>query len=132
MEGSPRIPEGFANVIDVYTFDQILEMDDDKERSFSRSIVETFFDQAETTFGKMDNALAENDLETLSQLGHFLKGSSASLGLTKVQNACSEIQHLGRLSPNDPPLDHDGLEALLKRVRTDYDEIHSLLEAFYN
>lgn len=133
MEGSPRIPEGFANVIDVYTFDQILEMDeDDKERSFSKSIVETFFDQAETTFDKMDNALAENDLENLAQLGHFLKGSSASLGLTKVQNACSEIQHLGRLNPNDPPLGHDELEALLKKVRAAYDEIHSLLEAFYN
>lgn len=133
MEGSTRVPEGFANVIDVYTFDQILEMDeDDNERSFSNSIVQTFFEQAETTFGQMDTALASNDLEKLSQLGHFLKGSSASLGLTKVQNACSEIQHLGQTSPNDPPLDHDGLDALLKKVRAAYDEVHSLLEAFYS
>ena len=44
--------------IDIGTFDQILEMDDDvEEREFSRSIVFGFFEQAEETFGKMDNAL---------------------------------------------------------------------------
>lgn len=44
--------------IDQVTFEQILEMDDDEEeREFSRSIVYGFFDQAETTFKKMDAAL---------------------------------------------------------------------------
>jgi osomolarity two-component system phosphorelay intermediate protein YPD1 len=44
--------------IDQVTFDQILEMDDDEEeREFSRSIVYGFFEQAETTFKKMDAAL---------------------------------------------------------------------------
>jgi osomolarity two-component system, phosphorelay intermediate protein YPD1 len=43
--------------IDVGTFEQILEMDDDEEREFSRSIVFGFFDQAEETFEKMDDAL---------------------------------------------------------------------------
>ncbi len=44
--------------IDQVTFDQILEMDDDEEeREFSRSIVYGFFEQAETTFKKMDAAV---------------------------------------------------------------------------
>lgn len=44
--------------IDVLTFEQILEMDDDEdEREFSRSIVFGFFTQAEETFVKMDEAL---------------------------------------------------------------------------
>jgi osomolarity two-component system phosphorelay intermediate protein YPD1 len=44
--------------IDVATFEQILEMDDDEDdREFSRSIVFGFFEQAEETFGKMDDAL---------------------------------------------------------------------------
>ena len=127
-----KVPEGFADVIDIYTFDQILEMDeDDKERGFSKNIVETFYQQAETTFDKMDKALAEDDLDGLSQLGHFLKGSSASLGLTKVQNACEEIQHLGAATPNGQPSDKAGLAALLQRVRADYNEIHEMLEKFY-
>lgn len=44
--------------IDALTFEQILEMDDDEdEREFSKSIVFGFFEQAEQTFEKMDNAL---------------------------------------------------------------------------
>jgi osomolarity two-component system phosphorelay intermediate protein YPD1 len=43
--------------IDSVTFEQILEMDDDDEREFSKSIVFGFFEQAEQTFKKMDDAL---------------------------------------------------------------------------
>ncbi|EFE29217.1 uncharacterized protein ARB_03929 [Trichophyton benhamiae CBS 112371] len=44
--------------LDVGTFEQILEMDDeDQEREFSRSIVYGFFDQAEATFLKMESAM---------------------------------------------------------------------------
>lgn len=35
------------------------------------------------------------DLEKLSQLGHFLKGSSATLGFTHVRDECEKIQHWG-------------------------------------
>jgi osomolarity two-component system phosphorelay intermediate protein YPD1 len=45
----------FGDNIDVATFEQILEMDDDEdEREFSRSIVFDFFQQADSTFDKMD------------------------------------------------------------------------------
>lgn len=43
--------------IDKSTFEQILEMDDDEERDFSKGIVYGYFDQAEGTFGKMEKAL---------------------------------------------------------------------------
>lgn len=47
-----------SDEIDRTTFEQILEMDDDEEeREFSRSIVFDFFDQAESTFVKMDGFL---------------------------------------------------------------------------
>jgi osomolarity two-component system phosphorelay intermediate protein YPD1 len=46
-----------SDVIDKATFDQILEMDDDEDMDFSKGIVYGFFDQAETTFDKMDKAL---------------------------------------------------------------------------
>lgn len=34
-------------------------------------------------------------MEELSSLGHFLKGSSATLGLIKVKDYCEKIQHFG-------------------------------------
>ena len=43
--------------LDAATFEQILEMDDDDERDFSKSIVFDFFSQAESTFDKMDSCL---------------------------------------------------------------------------
>ena len=48
-----------GDVIDMMTFNQILEMDDDEdEREFSLSIVEGFCDQAKNTFRDMENALS--------------------------------------------------------------------------
>jgi osomolarity two-component system, phosphorelay intermediate protein YPD1 len=44
--------------IDISTFDQILEMDEEEdEREFSKGIVYDFFTQAESTFEKMDAGL---------------------------------------------------------------------------
>jgi hypothetical protein len=45
-------------MIEIPTFQQILEMDDDEdERDFSKSIVYDFFEQAEHTFEQMQDAL---------------------------------------------------------------------------
>jgi len=95
-EGSTTFPKHFEEEIDVSTFDQILEMDDDDDdREFSKSIVYDFFAQAEDTFVKIDEELANEDLEALSHLGHYLKGSSATLGLMKVRDSCEKVQNLG-------------------------------------
>jgi osomolarity two-component system phosphorelay intermediate protein YPD1 len=48
---------GAKDIIDPATFEQILEMDDEEERDFSKSIVYDFFSQAESTFEKMDTNL---------------------------------------------------------------------------
>jgi osomolarity two-component system phosphorelay intermediate protein YPD1 len=48
----------FGDNVDVSTFNQILEMDDDEsDRDFSKPLVFNFFEQAEETFDKMDKAL---------------------------------------------------------------------------
>ncbi|CAG8624560.1 3842_t:CDS:2, partial [Ambispora gerdemannii] len=85
-----------SDLIEHEVFDQLLEMDDDDD-DFSKSIVLNYFAQAESTFGDMDKALKSKDLNKLSQLGHFLKGSSAAIGLTKVKESCEKIQHYGNL-----------------------------------
>lgn len=53
-EGADGLP---ADVIDMDTFGQLLEMDDEDDRGFSQEIVWNFFEQANTTFGEMDEAL---------------------------------------------------------------------------
>lgn len=119
---NPKYPP--SEVIDWSIFSQILMMDEDEnERDFSNSIVKNYFEQAETTFADMDAALGNNDMQKLMRLGHFLKGSSASLGLVKVQGTCEEIQHIDT-SDEEPSL-------LLVRVRQEYYEAHSWLNEFF-
>jgi len=131
----------YGDAIDPATFEQILEMDDDDDDSeggFSYSIVFGFFEQAEDTFEKMEEALKEEDLKTLSSLGHFLKGSSATLGMTKVQAGCEKIQHYGdgqdASGEPDDETDKQKLQKIketLKVVRDDYADAEKRLRLFY-
>jgi hypothetical protein len=78
------------------------------------------------------------DLSQLSSLGHFLKGSSATLGLTKVKDSCEKIQHYGAKKDDTGTKDEPSDEVCLKRiketlalVRKDYDEVEKVLKEFY-
>jgi len=136
-ESEPVFPRG--DVIDRTTFEQILEMDDDEvEREFSRSIVYDFFDQAENTFETMDKKLAAKDLDALSNLGHFLKGSSATLGLTKVKDSCEKIQHFGARKDETGQVDEKNDTVSLERLKTtisvakkEFLEAEKVLKKFY-
>ncbi|RQM05304.1 hypothetical protein DH86_00001848 [Scytalidium sp. 3C] len=137
-EGSVGLSD-LGDSIDATTFEQILEMDDDEDdREFSRSIVFGFFEQAEQTFTKMDDALEEGDLAQLSSLGHFLKGSSATLGLTKVKDSCEKIQHFGQkkdeTGTKDEPDEDKCLEKIketLVTVKEEYAEVEKVLKRFF-
>lgn len=47
-------------------------------------------------------------------MGHFLKGSSAALGIRKVQNSCECMQNFGKLRDEDAGVDLTTTEALDK------------------
>ena len=47
----------WGDAIDAETFEQVLEMDDDETREFSREIVLNFFDQARQTFEDMESSM---------------------------------------------------------------------------
>ncbi|KAK5116362.1 hypothetical protein LTR62_007909 [Meristemomyces frigidus] len=129
----------FGDSIDSTTFEQILEMDDDEdEREFSKSIVYDFFAQADTTFSKMDENLKKKDLAQLSALGHFLKGSSATLGLTKVKDSCEKIQHFGAHKDETGTKDEEDDEVCLanckrtiEQAKGEFTEAEEKLKKFY-
>ncbi|KXL43117.1 hypothetical protein M433DRAFT_31090, partial [Acidomyces richmondensis BFW] len=128
------------DIIDSATFEQILEMDDDEdEREFSKSIVYDFFTQAENTFQKMDANLEKKDLSQLSGLGHFLKGSSATLGLTKVKDSCEKIQHFGAhkdgTGMKEEPDDEKCLQnckLAIEQAKMEFKEAEAALKRFYH
>ncbi len=85
----------------------------------------------------MSNSKA-SDLATLSSLGHFLKGSSATLGLTKVKDSCEKIQHYGQKKDEAGTTDEPDEEKCLTRiketlaaVKEEYAEVEKVLKKFY-
>jgi len=124
-------------VLDMNTFNQILEMDEPDDQQFSSSIVFDFFDQADETFKEMDAALKDGNLAELSSLGHFLKGSSATLGLVKVREGCEKIQRYGKKenvdgkSIDDETLCLDRIKDEIKTVKVDIKEARQALYAYY-
>jgi len=120
--------------IDREVFDQVLELDEDDEL-FSKDMVDAYFAQADKTFDDMDAALAKKDLAELSSLGHFLKGSSAALGVSMVQSSCENIQHFGQLREGSAIITE--AEAIVKiaksiaRAREEYADAKTWLDWFY-
>ncbi|KAI1167207.1 hpt domain-containing protein [Nemania serpens] len=128
-----------GDAIDILTFGQILEMDDSEEdREFSKSIVYGFFEQAEETFERMDSALKSRDLEELYRLGHFLKGSSATVGLTKVKDSCEKIQRYGKKENVDGTPEPDEelclsrIKSTLTTVKSEYADAEKTLKNFFD
>jgi len=121
------------------TFNQILELDEDGESyEFAWEMAEAYFEQVETTFEEMEVAIVKRDCETLSSLGHFLKGSSATLGVTGVRDSCESIQHYGKLRDNEAEIDISSdvalskISAALKEAIEQYKEAEKWLRNWHS
>ncbi|TFK98402.1 signal transduction histidine kinase [Pterulicium gracile] len=126
-----------APPIDLETFEQIMELDEDDTHDFSRAMTWQYFSQVGTTFTKMEEALSAENLNELSDLGHFLKGSSAALGVAKVQDSCERMQHYGHLRDEERGVDITKKEALklirgcLTKAKKDYVEAEAWLKDWF-
>ncbi|KZT28907.1 histidine phosphotransferase, partial [Neolentinus lepideus HHB14362 ss-1] len=123
--------------IDMDTFHQILDLDEDDTHDFSRGMAWAYFSQASSTFDDMDEAFEKKDLAKLSSLGHFLKGSSAALGVAKVQASCEKIQHYGQQRDEESGKDLtsgaalDKIKPLLSKVKVEYAAAEKWLKEWY-
>lgn len=80
----------------------------------------------------------KRDLAQLSSLGHFLKGSSATLGMTKVKDSCEKIQHLGAKKNADGTKDEPDedkclaqLKTIIKQAKAEFADVEKRLRKFY-
>jgi len=131
------VPPPPPGTIDIETFQQILDLDEDGTREFSRGMTWAYFSQVITTFQDMDEALETKKLKRLSELGHFLKGSSAALGVSTVQASCEKIQHYGALRDEEADKDLkdtealEKIEALLGMVKKEYGVAEKWMKEWY-
>ncbi|KAL2021553.1 hypothetical protein VTK56DRAFT_7052 [Thermocarpiscus australiensis] len=127
----------FGDHVDDAIFSQILEMDESSNREFSAPLVFNFFEQASETFAKMESALGASDLGELSSLGHFLKGSSATLGFNKIRDGCQAIQQYGHKMNVDGSPEPDEevclkkIRSALKTVQVDTADLEKMMKEFF-
>jgi len=126
-----------SKIIDMEIFQQILDLDEEDDSSFSEEMVKDYRDQAAATFKDMEAAIAKRDCAELSSLGHFLKGSSAALGVVKVQKSCEFIQNYGHLRDEKAGGDltcEDALSRIsdvLEKAKEEFKEAEAWLEDWY-
>ena len=81
---------------------------------------------------------SDKSLPKLSSLGHFLKGSSAALGIIKVQDSCEKMQHYGLLRDEEAgeALGEkealDRIKSLLVDCKKDYAVARAWMKKLYN
>lgn len=85
-----------SSVIDESAFMQLLEMDDEPDRSFTRSLLDDFFSQVDESLPKFHELINEKRYTDCGKLGHFLKGSSAGVGAKNIRDICEEIQYYAK------------------------------------
>lgn len=79
----------------------------------------------------------EKNLSELSSLGHFLKGSSATLGFNKVRDSCQIIQQYGHKQTVDGTDEPDEeiclkkIKAAVEAVKVDFVDLEKELKAFF-
>lgn len=86
----------------------------------------------------MSGRRAEKDLKALSHQGHYLKGSSATLGLIKIRDNCEKIQRYGSKENVDGTPEPDGdlclnrITDTLKVLRSDFSDVRRAMKKLYN
>jgi osomolarity two-component system phosphorelay intermediate protein YPD1 len=81
---------------------------------------------------------SNEDLIKLSELGHFLKGSSATLGLNRIRDGCENIQRYGKQeTQTGEPIDDPEkclvlIAETLTQVKKDFDFAQKVLRDHYS
>ena len=79
------------------------------------------------------------NLQALSDKGHFLKGSSATLGFTKIKDECEKIQNYGRKKDETGTIDEPDTEKCLRLIdeslteaKRAYTVVEALMKRYYS
>jgi len=126
------------DIIDMDAFEQLIELDEDDDSSFSETITLEYFEQASKTFKEMDEYLEAKNVARLGELAHFLKGSSGQVGVRKVKEECNKMQYYGKLRDEEKKVDLKEEQALemitasLKIAREGHEEAEKLLNEYFD
>ena len=86
-------------------------------------LVQIFLEDTPQLLERLRNALAAGDLETAQQVAHTLKGTSASLGATRLSERCAELE--ASLHTAQP----EALRAMVSQIEAAYAQVRPALQS---
>jgi len=66
------------------------------DRSFLRELLEMYIEDFKVKFAELKKAIEETNFSGIQELGHYLKGSSANLGMEPLRELFYKIEFCGR------------------------------------
>ena len=106
--------------IDPTIFNEIRDLMDDEIGSF----IETYLDNSPGLLSGIEQALSENDLETVFGHAHQLRGGSGSIGAMQVFQLANELEEKARAG------EAEELEGLFKQLVDAYQRAEKELKSY--
>eukprot|EP00128_Syssomonas_multiformis_P007302 Colp12_sorted_trinity150504_noHs@31798 len=85
-------------IINEAIFESLMSCDDDA--SFVTDLVTQYFQQVADKTKEMHQLLEAKNLEAFAKVAHFVKSSSATIGVERVQSVCTYLQQYGQAGAN--------------------------------
>jgi CheY-like chemotaxis protein/HPt (histidine-containing phosphotransfer) domain-containing protein len=119
---SPPPPEAERGLVDSARLADLAELGDDP--SWLPTLIRRYLDDARGRMEALGSAIDGGDLPAVAELGHALKGSSANIGATRMQELSAVLQNLGRAGTVQ------GAREALERLAEVYRRTEAALEAY--
>ena len=115
----PAKPAG--SVLDQAALDQLLDLEQSVGPGLVASAIEVFVESSSELLAKAEEALRDEDAESLAGVAHTLKSSSAQLGALNLSALCKELETRGRTGSIH------GCAEFVTRISAELQEVHEAL-----
>lgn len=107
-------------------FSQLQQLQDANNPDFVQEVVELYFEDSAAKLEKLSSKLEGPvpDYNTIDQLVHQFKGSSASFGAQEIAQSCAKFRELCQQQ------DRNGCQLLLQHISSSFQALKSRLDIF--
>lgn len=117
--------DGPATVFEPQIFDQLIEVMGDEGRDLVRSIIDVYTSETVALLERIADSIAQGDSPQLARHAHKLRGSSLSMGASRLAARCTELEDYGLGGYIDGQA-----ERLHRQVATEFSELRVALLAY--
>ncbi len=110
-------------MLDLDVVQALKELGGTDDPNLFNELVDLFVADASSNVSKLSSALEMHDVQTFQRVAHTLKSSSANVGAMRMSKLSFELEKLGRAGSLD------GADALVLRMKREFDEVSAALTA---